>query len=445
MSTSRSSDPADTSEAFSDLAAELVLAFGAWGAGGGRGSGEAVPPGPEAAAPPGGIPPGRPDGGVSARDPEGWTPERFESLALRAFRVQYDGNVLYRRYCEARGADPGSVADWRRIPPVPTAVFREVPLLTGEPAGVSVEFRTSGTTRGESRRGRHLVRDPRLYRASLAAAFRRFVLRPGGLAPLEEVRFCCLLPRFRDSDASSLSWMAEAVVEHFGRPGATWAAGPGGLRLADADRATRRAAATGEPLCILTTTLALDQWTRKRRERGDSLHLPDGSRVMDTGGTKGREGLRRRDVLARAETTLGLGRAAVVNEFGMTELLSQRYSVPGGGRRGSSGAGPARRGRREGTPARAPGEPDEDGPWLRAPPWLRTRALDPVTLEPLPPGEEGVLCHVDLANLGSVCSVLTEDRGRVRHDGSVQWIGRTPGSPPRGCSLATAEMLGGRA
>jgi hypothetical protein len=51
-----------------------------------------------------------------------------------------------------------------------------------------------------------------------------------------------------------------------------------------------------------------------------------------------------------------------------------------------------------------------------------------------------VLCHLDLANVGSVCAVLTEDMGKVT-DNVVEWIGRSPGAMPRGCSLATAQLL----
>lgn len=387
--------PDADSAAFPALVGELARSFRAWGEADG----------------------GTPADGPSPGTSEPWPDGRFEELALRAFGVQFAGNRLYRRYCEARDAAPASVTSWRDVPPVPTAVFREVGLVTGEPEGAVLEFRTSGTTRGEGRRGRHLVREPALYRASLEAAFRRFVLRADGIAPLDRARFLSLVPRFGTSGSSSLSWMAEAVVARFGRDGGVWAAGADGLDLAAAGRAARNAAAEGEPLCVLATTLALDAWTRRLAAGDAAPRLPRGSRIMDTGGSKGREGLRRSDVLGRAEATLGVPSGAVVNEFGMTELLSQRYSRHG---------------------------EDDAAPWLHAPPWLATRALDPVDLEAVPPGEEGILCHFDLANLGSVSAVLTEDRGRVREDGAVRWLGRTPGSPPRGCSLATAELLEAR-
>ena len=131
---------------------------------------------------------------------------------------------------------------------------------------------------------------------------------------------------------------------------------------------------------------------------------------MDTGGVKGRSGLERSSVIRGLADALGLAGDSVINEFGMTELLSQRYGY---------------------------GDP----PWpLVGPPWLRSRVLDPLTLDELPTGEVGILCHYDLANLGSVCAVLTEDQGRIVGDG-IEWVGRTPGAPPRGCSLATAELL----
>lgn len=363
-------------DAVRELAAELVDAFRAWEA-----------------------------------DPAPWPEARFRELALRAFRLQLEHVGPYRRYCEARGVAPGDVEDWREIPPVPTPAFREVELAAGDPAAAPLVFRTSGTTRGQDARGRHPVLLPAVYRASLEAAFRRFVLDDAASPEDGEpsVPLLSLVPRYAESDASSLSWMVDAVRARFGADGSLHAAGSDGIDWEAATAWAERSAGSGRPVCVLTTTLALDDWTGRLQSADRGVELPPGTRVMDTGGAKGREGLERRDVLGRAEATLGVPPGAVVNELGMTELLSQRYASPGDGR-------------------------------LHGPPWLRTRALDPVTLEPLAEGEEGVLCHLDLANVASVCAVLTEDLGSVR-GGAVRWRGRTPGAAPRGCSLATAELL----
>jgi hypothetical protein len=184
-----------------------------------------------------------------------------------------------------------------------------------------------------------------------------------------------------------------------------------GVDWAALDRVVAEATETSRPLCLLGTTLGFGEWlVRLRDGRSAAGTLPRGSVVMDTGGVKGREGLDRAGVVGGLMSRFGLPAEAIVNEFGMTELLSQRY-----GR----------------------GEPASP---LVGPPWLRTRVLDPVTLDELPVGEVGLLCHFDLANLGSVCAVLTEDRGRILGPG-IEWMGRTEGAPPRGCSLATAELL----
>jgi hypothetical protein len=78
---------------------------------------------------------------------------------------------------------------------------------------------------------------------------------------------------------------------------------------------------------------------------------------------------------------------------------------------------------------------------LVAPPWLRTRVLDPDTLASAPPGTIGLLCHHDLANAGSVSVVLTEDLGHtVGYDG-IAVVGRVPGATPRGCGLLLADIV----
>lgn len=352
-----------------------------------------------------------------AAAPEPWPEGRFGDLALAAFRLQHRHVGPYRLYCRRRGIEPDAVDDWREIPPVPTAAFRVVDLVAGDAAEAPLVFRTSGTSRGTGQRGRHPVLFPELYRAAALAGFRHFVLGTAGFppgcrpssAPEPPLPMLSLVAPHAESDHSSLAWMVDAVVERFGDEPTLHAADRDGIRWEEATGWLDRVAGEGRPVCVLATTLALDAWARRLPGGPGSPTLPPGSRVMDTGGAKGREGLERDEVLERLADRLGLEPGAVVNELGMTEMLSQRYASPVDGR-------------------------------LYGPPWLRTRALDPVSLDPLPDGEEGVLCHLDLANAGSVVSVLTEDRGAVV-EGGVVWAGRTPGATPRGCSLATADLL----
>jgi hypothetical protein len=137
---------------------------------------------------------------------------------------------------------------------------------------------------------------------------------------------------------------------------------------------------------------------------------------MDTGGFKGldRE-LTREELHGRIEAVTGIGRSMMIGEYGMTELLSQLYEPVL-----ESGAGVS-------------------GSYVPAP-WLRVRALDPVTLADVPEGTPGLLAFYDLANAGSVCHVLTEDLGSVSQ-GRVHLQGRVPGAEPRGCSIAMDELL----
>ena len=340
------------------------------------------------------------------QDPQPWSDGRFGALALEAFALQFDTNLPYGRYCRAIGVDPASVRSWREIPPAPTAAFRSVDLVVGDPADAVLRFRTSGTTRGESERGVHPIMRPATYTASLRGPFRRAVL-----AGRDEASILLLHGPFTPTTGSSLAWMFDDVLVQFGGAGSARLDPEGGLTARAVTDALETAARDGAPVIVLGTTLAVAQVSGLLAQIDEVIPLPPGSRVMDTGGAKGRAGLDRRATMSGLLWRLGLEEGAAVNEFGMTELLSQRYG-PGLGEI-----------------------------WLTGPPWLRTRVLDPITLEELPDGDEGLLCHYDLANVGSVMAVLTEDRGRARGE-AIQWLGRTPGAVPRGCSLATAELLG---
>jgi hypothetical protein len=107
----------------------------------------------------------------------------------------------------------------------------------------------------------------------------------------------------------------------------------------------------------------------------------------------------------------------VVNLLGMTELASQLYDdTLAAAAAGGKGSG-----------------------YKRPPAWMRTRAVDPATLSDVPRGSDGVLLHVDLANLDTPMAVLTDDLGRVHGEG-FEILGRLSADDSRGCSLTVDEL-----
>ena len=87
---------------------------------------------------------------------------------------------------------------------------------------------------------------------------------------------------------------------------------------------------------------------------------------------------------------------------------------------------------------------DDSAPSQRvkmAPPWLRAAAVDPISLRAVPPGEMGMIQFFDLANVGSISAILTEDFGIVNERGDrVRMMGRAGTAEPRGCALAIEEF-----
>lgn len=332
----------------------------------------------------------------------------FNQLALRIHDAQRRSNPVLRRYWEDAGADDPD--RWEAIPPVPTAAFRDAPIVAGKAEAV---FRTSGTTSAGARRGEHHVASLALYRAAARGPYRRALL-----SGLERVRVAALLPHPRAAPDSSLSAMAGFVADEPEVVGTAWAFDPN--RGVDVETVRRTAASAREPVLLLATAFALVQLLEALAER--AIRLPPHSRVMETGGFKGRTAeVDRATLYGLVARRLGVPESRVVNEYGMTELLSQAYDGAAGGE-GIDGKPLSQR-------------------VHRFPPWVRTRALDPATLAPLSPGEPGLLAHFDLANAGSVCHVLTEDVGETLPDGSFRLRGRARGAETRGCSLTAESFL----
>lgn len=356
--------------------------------------------------------------------------DAFNALALAVFAHQFRYNPVYGAYCARRDRTPQTVRHWREVPAVPTRAFKGTDLCAFPPSNARVTYLTSGTTL-PGRRGRHLLESTALYDASLLPNFNRHVLPDR--SPGERLRLYALFPPTAVLPHSSLAHMIARCLTEFGDAQSGYSLDAAGLHAAGLSERLAEAERAGLPVTLLgaaTSFIEFLDWLAAKNQR---FRLPEGSRVMDTGGFKGQgRQVGPDDLRALYGDYLGIPPGRAVNEYGMTELGSQFYD----GCLADAVFGP---------PVGSAGE----GRVIRSkvvPPWVRTIAVDPQTLEPRPPGEEGLLRHVDLANRGSVLAVQTEDVGRLCPPElfplpRFELLGRAASAEPRGCSIAVSEIL----
>jgi acyl-CoA synthetase (AMP-forming)/AMP-acid ligase II len=334
----------------------------------------------------------------------------FLALARDLVAHQLARNPPYAAFAAARGVGldrlPARLED---IPAVPAAAFKEARLATFPPAETAVWFETSGTTAG-GRGGRHELPTTRLYEAALLASFDRMLLADGA-----RLRYLNLVPDPAERPHSSLGFMMATVARERGDGATGWYLHADALDAERFRHDAARARNDGVAVCVATTAFALVALLDALAERGETLALPPGSRIMETGGFKGRSRVVARAELYReASARLGVPTSAIVAEYGMTELSSQYYDAPAGRERI---------------------EPRVKLP----PPWLRPLVVDGEG-RPLPPGVVGAIRHLDLANRGSVVAIDTEDLGALV-DGGLVLLGREQGAELRGCSLDAESLL----
>ncbi|TKD13259.1 acyl-protein synthetase [Polyangium fumosum] len=343
----------------------------------------------------------------------GAPPEPFDDLALALARFQAAHVPALGRLVRARGIDLASARDAAVIPALPCDVFRLARIAAHAPDEDTLVFRTSGTSQGKEARGEHPFRTTATYEL-VALRWGERMLWPDR----QDLGVLVLAPSVEEVADSSLGFMLDLFTRELGGPVSFHVRG-GVLDIDGVARAAAEARAAGRPALVLGASFAFVHLLDGAGAR--DLSLPPGSRVMQTGGFKGRSREVEPTELRRAMASLfAVPEAHIVGEYGMTELSSQLY---------------------EGTLAAALGarSPARHGVYA-PPPWMRVTACEPTTLAPLSLGETGILRFVDLANVDSSVAIQTSDLGRVTDEG-VELFGRAPGATPRGCSLAIDEVL----
>ncbi|MBI5385726.1 MAG: hypothetical protein HZA90_13690 [Verrucomicrobia bacterium] len=362
----------------------------------------------------------------------------FNTLALALFALQFDSVPILRKLCEGRHVRPGNIGDWREIPALPTTAFKEFEVTSLRAEERSAVFHSSGTTEQQPSRHFHNTESLALYEASLLPWFRAHVLAdwPVTLTPIRQpeapaspvagMSLIGLTPSPALAPLSSLAHMLGTIAHAFNWSGTAFlgTTGPDGAWTIDTTRLPQMlqlAVAVARPLAILGTAFNFVHLLDHLAAHDLRLQLPPGSRVMETGGYKGRSRtVPKAELHALITKHLGIPDDHIVCEYGMSELSSQAYDW---------------------TIGNTELETRNSERTFRFPPWARVQIISPETGREVRVGETGLIRVFDLANVRSVLAVQTEDLGVRREDG-FELLGRVGATEPRGCSLMSVPASG---
>ncbi len=339
---------------------------------------------------------------IVGRGPGG-DPADFDRLAPEIFAFQYACNGPYRSFCEALGVTPDSIGSWRDIPAYPTQAFKKE-IVTSFPHDQAVQaIMTSGTTE-PNERGR-IFRDE-IGQELIFTANR--VMTGAYLFPdFESGQRCRILLLTPSPEMAPTMGMAigmEQSRKHFGTPDSEFLIKHSGVDVKRLVGALRESESTGVPIAMIGATSAYVYFFNACRDRGMRFRLPEGSRICDGGGYRGRFGVvTREDYYQLVEETLGVPAHHCVNTLGLGETATNYFDDPL--RNHVLGLPPS---------------PRHKVP----PPWTRTQVFDVETNEVLPHGRVGLLRHFDLCNLPTVIGVQSDNLGVTDDRGGFEIIGR---------------------
>ena len=310
--------------------------------------------------------------------------KQFEKMALKVFRHQYDHNLVYRQFCDFVKKDKQTVKSLKQIPFLPIQFFKshDVVSTIDEPQAI---FTSSGTT--GSITSRHLVTDVSLYEQSYRQAFSQFY------GNIEDYTVLALLPSYLERQGSSLIHMVEDLIQLSNNSNS-------GFYLNDYDALVSKLLEQerdNKNVLLIGVTFALLDLIEKQNFKLENTI------IMETGGMKGRRKEMIREELHEI-LTQGFGVKAIHSEYGMTELLSQAYSLGNG--------------------------------IFECPSWMQIHIRD--TEDPfsyISNGKTGGINVIDLANINSCSFIATQDLGKKYDNGSFEVLGRFDNSDIRGCNL----------
>lgn len=310
--------------------------------------------------------------------------KQFEKTALKVFRFQYENNTVYHEFCNFLKTDVQKVKSLQQIPFLPIQFFKSHEVVSSTNP-VQEIFTSSGTTGLIT--SKHLVTDVSLYEESYRKGFSQFY------GNIEDYVILALLPSYMEREGSSLIYMVKDLIELSNHPESDF-------HLHSHDELIVKLMAldqVGQNVILIGVTFALLDLIEKQ-----AFHLKH-TIIMETGGMKGRRKEMIREEL-HEQLCKGFGVTAIHSEYGMTELLSQAYSLGNG--------------------------------IFECPSWMQILIRDTEdALTYVGPGKTGGINVIDLANINSCSFIATQDLGKKNPNNSFEVLGRFDNSDIRGCNL----------
>lgn len=310
--------------------------------------------------------------------------KQFEKVALKVFRFQYENNLVYREFCDLLKTDVQKVKSLEQIPFLPIQFFKSHKVVSNENT-IQKTFTSSGTTGMTT--SKHFVTDVSIYEESYRKGFSQFY------GNIEDYVVLALLPSYLEREGSSLIYMVEDLIQMTNNP-------ESGFFLhnhEDLIEKMTRLDNSGQNLILIGVTFALLDLIEKH-----PFQLQN-TIIMETGGMKGQRKEMIREEL-HEQLCQGFGVTSIHSEYGMTELLSQAYSLGNG--------------------------------VFECPSWMQILIRDTEdALTYIADSKTGGINVIDLANINSCSFIATQDLGKKNPNNSFEVLGRFDNSDIRGCNL----------
>lgn len=313
------------------------------------------------------------------------TRKEFHKIAMKVYRYQYENNAVYRQFCDLIRKTPAEVRSLDQIPFLPIEFFKSKEVLSSNHP-IQTTFTSSGTTGTIT--SKHHVTDLKYYEESFRKGFSYFY------GPIDDYVVLALLPSYLEREGSSLIYMADDFIKQSNHP-------ESGFYLHNYEELITQLETLdkqGKNILLLGVTYALlDIIEQHQFELNNTI-------IMETGGMKGKRKEMIREELHHL-LCQGFGVTKIHSEYGMTELLSQAYSLGDG--------------------------------IFQCPTWMDIVIRDPedpfTRIETF--GKAGGVNVIDLANINSCSFIATQDLGKKYENGSFEILGRFDHADIRGCNL----------